>query len=394
MRVLFWVQHLLGSGHLKRAVTLAQAMQDEGLQVTLVNGGPPADWLLPPNMELVQLPSIRTRDRHFSALVDEADRPVDDALWDRRRAHLLELLARLEPRVLITEMFPFGRRSFGTELVPWLETAAKMRPKPWRLCSIRDILVNKGETRRYLWMRDMVLAHYDRVLVHTDPKLIPFGLTFPFADALQEWLIDTGYVVDATTPAVTTDGQGADGKGEVLVSAGGGRVGTALLEVAIEARALTRLRDAPWRLIAGGSYDEAALAALRAKLPPGMILERQRRDFSTLLANSLLSVSQAGYNTVVEGLRLGKPLVLVPFETDAETEQWIRAERVASLGLAAIVRERELTPSTLARAVDLALARPHGARAGFDFDGVAKSARIVRELADRSAERGGEAGPS
>ena len=155
---------------------------------------------------------------------------------------------------------------------------------------------------------------------------------------------------------------------------------------------MTRLHDAPWRLIAGGSYDEAALAALRAKLPSGMILERQRRDFSTLLANSLLSVSQAGYNTVVEGLRLGKPLVLVPFETDAETEQWIRAERVASLGLAAVVRERELTPSTLARAVDLALARPPGARAGFDFDGVAKSARIVRELADRSAERGGEAG--
>lgn len=387
MRVLFWVQHLLGSGHLKRAVTLAQAMQDEGLQVTLVNGGPPADWLLPPNMELVQLPPIRTRDRHFSALVDEADRPVDAALWDRRRAHLLELLARLEPRVLITEMFPFGRRSFGTELVPWLETAAKMRPKPWRLCSIRDILVNKGETRRYLWMRDMVLAHYDRVLVHTDPKLIPFGLTFPFADALQEWLIDTGYVVDATTPVLTTDG-----RGEVLVSAGGGRVGSALLEVAIEARPLTRLRDAPWRLIAGGGYDEAALAALRTKLPSGMILERQRRDFSALLANSLLSVSQAGYNTVVEGLRLGKPLVLVPFETDAETEQWIRAERVASLGLAAVVREKELTPSTLARAVDLALARPPGARAGFDFDGVAKSARIVRELADRSAESCGEAG--
>ncbi len=381
MRVLFWVQHLLGSGHLKRAATLAQAMQNEGLQVTLVNGGPPADWLLPDGVELVQLPALRARDRHFSAIVDEADRPVDEALWDRRRAQLLDLLARLQPQVLITEMFPFGRRIFGTELVPWLETAAKMQPKPWRLCSIRDILVNKGETRRYLWMRDMALAHYDRVLVHTDPKLVPFGLTYPFADALEGLLVDTGYVVDATTHAATTDGQG-----EVLVSAGGGRVGSALIEVAIEARPLTRLRDAPWRLIAGGSRGDTALAALRAKLPSGMILERQRGDFSALLANSLLSVSQAGYNTVVEGLRLGKPLVLVPFETEAETEQWIRAERVASLGLAAVVRERDLTPSTLARAVDLALERPPPARAKFDFDGVAKSARLVRDLAERSGK--------
>jgi len=80
MRVLFWVQHLLGSGHLKRAATLAQAMQNEGLQVTLVNGGPPADWLLPDDVELVQLPALRARDRHFSAIVGEADRPVDAAL--------------------------------------------------------------------------------------------------------------------------------------------------------------------------------------------------------------------------------------------------------------------------------------------------------------------------
>ena len=46
-------------------------------------------------------------------------------------------------------------------------------------------------------MRDLALAHYDRILVHTDPQLIPFDLTFPFAAALRDRLVDTGYVVDA-----------------------------------------------------------------------------------------------------------------------------------------------------------------------------------------------------
>ena len=38
-KVLFYVQHLLGIGHLKRATTLARAMTDAGLQVTVVSGG-------------------------------------------------------------------------------------------------------------------------------------------------------------------------------------------------------------------------------------------------------------------------------------------------------------------------------------------------------------------
>ena len=38
-RVFFYVQHLLGIGHLKRAATLARALAAEGLQVTLASGG-------------------------------------------------------------------------------------------------------------------------------------------------------------------------------------------------------------------------------------------------------------------------------------------------------------------------------------------------------------------
>jgi predicted glycosyltransferase len=121
-----------------------------------------------------------------------------------------------------------------------------------------------------------------------------------------------------------------------------------------------------------------------------MALDRHRADFDALFANSLLSVSQAGYNTVVEGLRLGKPMVLVPFETASETEQRIRAERLASLGLAEAVWESALTASSLARAIDAAYRRPVSAGPGPDLalnlDGAATTARLVTALARRPAE--------
>jgi predicted glycosyltransferase len=350
MQVLFWVQHLLGTGHLKRAATVARALAEAGLRVTLVSGGPPAPWLMPRGVELVQLPWVRARDLAFSGLVDADDRPLDDALRAARRARLVELFQARAPQVVITEMFPFGRRAFRFELLPLLEAVAKARPRPWLVCSVRDVLVQKSTVERYLWMRDLALAHYDRVLAHTDPALIPFGHTFPYADALGQRLVSTGYVVEPGPPASAGD--------EVLVSAGGGRVGRALLAAAIRARPLSRARDQPWRLIAGGGVDAASLAVLEAERSAGLTLERQRDDFQSLLAKCLLSVSQAGYNTVMEVLRLDKPMVLVPFETMTETEQRIRAERLSGLGLAETVWGTELTPSRLARAIDRVLSRP------------------------------------
>ena len=51
-------------------------------------------------------------------------------------------------------------------------------------------------------------------------------------------------------------------------------------------------------------------------------------------------------------------MVLVPFETATETEQRIRAERLASLGLAEAVWESELAASSLAGAIDRAWRSP------------------------------------
>lgn len=377
MQVLIWVQHMLGTGHFKRAATLAEAMAADGLDVTLVSGGPPVDWISTEGVRLEQLPAIRARDRQFSGMVDMDGQPISQVFLAKRRAKLMSVFARARPRVVLTEMFPFGRRAFRVELMRLLEAAAGFRPRPWIVSSVRDILVAKGEAQRYDWMRDAVLKYYDHVLVHTDPQLVPFDLTFPHARAIESKLVMTGYVTE-TLPSQEQRHQMLTP--EVLVSAGGGRVGGKLIETAITARSLSRLKDVPWRIIAGGHADQAEFDALQAKLPEGVTLTGPDKNFQARLANSLLSISQAGYNTVVEGLRLGKRMVLVPFETASETEQSVRAERLAEMGFAETIREASLTPESLARAVDVALDRPPPQVIDIDLDGLTNTVRFVREL--------------
>ncbi|MDJ0980401.1 MAG: glycosyl transferase, partial [Kiloniellales bacterium] len=122
-RVLFYVQHLLGIGHLKRAALICRALTKAGLETTLVSGGLPVPGLDIGGARLRQLPPLRSADMSFSALLDEAGRPIDEAWQEQRRDLLLATFRELRPEALVVEMYPFGRRQMRFELIPLLETA-------------------------------------------------------------------------------------------------------------------------------------------------------------------------------------------------------------------------------------------------------------------------------
>lgn len=377
-RCLFWVQSLLGAGHLRRALLLADAFVGRGAAVTLVNGGMPGPWPTPAGVDLVQLPPITAKDADFRNLVDGSGTPVTPSYWAARRERLMDLLAATRPQALLTEMFPFGRRAFRSELLPWLAAAKERAGPPVVVASVRDVLVSKPDPSRYAWMAETCRTFYDKVLVHGDERLLPFGLSFPLVDALGERVVHTGFV----RPPIETDDSHDDTVPAVLVSAGGGAVGAALLEAALAARPMTSLADEPWLLVGGRNLPDSAFAALRKTLPPGCALERYRPDLPALMARCHVSVSQAGYNTVVEGLMAGARMVLVPFAGGGEDEQERRAGRLAELGLAEPVNEAVLTPDRLAAAIDRAASRPQPAVSGWSFDGAERSAAILARLVE------------
>ncbi|MBK3736605.1 glycosyl transferase family 28, partial [Azospirillum brasilense] len=352
MRVLFHVQHLLGIGHDRRAALITRGLAKAGVAVTVLRGGHPVPGIdYGPAAEIVQLPPARAADSGFKTLLDEHDRPIDDAWRARRRAAVLETHERVRPDALLVESFPFGRRAFRFELLPLLEAAKAGGAVT--ACSVRDILVTKAKPERLEETVSTVERLFDHVLVHGDPELIPFAATFPAAARIADRIRYTGYVAAPQGGAAT----GADGTGEVIVSVGGGAVGLPLLRAALAVRASTPAGlDARWRLLAGPDVPEAAFRALVADAPPGTIVERARPDFPALLRRCRLSISQAGYNTVLDVLQAGCRAVVVPFAAGSETEQATRARLLEERGRLAVVDEATLTPETLAAGVAKALA--------------------------------------
>lgn len=363
MKVFFYVQHLLGIGHLKRAATLAQALRAGGFEVTLASGGEPVAGI-----PVLQLPPAKS-DASFKMLYDEHGKPVDDA-WKARRAQLLVgAFQKTNPGVLLVELFPFGRRQMRFELLPLLDAAKQTSPRPLVVCSVRDLLQPNAapNAAREDEALERFERHFDKLLVHGDPGVASFDVSFAAAARLAGKLHYTGYVVEEI-PA------GEAGKDEVLVSAGGGAVGRRLLETALRARELTSVRDRIWRILAG--VNAADIETLKV---PGVIVERARQDFTVRLRNCVLSVSQAGYNTVMETLRARARAVLVPFAAGAEAEQTLRAKLLAARGLVEVLEESALSAASLAAAVDRAAVAPRPAPGAIDLDGARRSVQLLRE---------------
>ena len=379
-RAFFYVQHLLGIGHLKRAVMLARAMAATGMEVTLASGGLPVPELAADgnlgDVRFVQLPPVSAADLRFKSLLSADGRQVDDE-WKRARGDaLLAAWRAADPHVLVIELFPFGRRQMRFELLPLLDAAAARRTAI--ACSVRDVLGGQKSAQRQEETLDLVERYFDRVLVHGDPGVIAFDRTFPAADRIAGRIEYTGYVVDAVQGA-----DGSAGRGEVIVSAGGGAVGAGLLEAAIRAKPLTALRDRTWRILAGDNLPDSDFRGLARLVAgeSGTVLERSRPDFTTLLANCALSVSQAGYNTLMEIVCAGARAVVVPFARGQETEQTLRARCFAGRGLLDIVEESALSPEALAAAINLAAGRPRPSPDSINLDGARRSAASIMRLA-------------
>jgi predicted glycosyltransferase len=382
-RVFFYVQHLLGIGHLKRAATLARAMQAHGLGVTIVSGGHDVPGLDIGKAELVQLAPIRAVDKFFKILVDENGRVIDDAFKAERRDRLREAFSARRPAALVIELFPFGRRQLAFELLPLIE-AARTAGVPV-ICSVRDILVAPPKPERIEEMLDRAQRLFDLILVHGDPKLIAFDATFPLAHRISDRIRYTGYVVDK--PVVAAARNSDTGEGQVIVSAGGGAVSEPLLDAVFAARPLTRFRDRPWRVLIGHNLADAKFRAYRDGAAAGFIVERARPDFTSLLGVAALSVSQGGYNTVLEVLAAGLRAVVVPYSGGLETEQTLRARLLAARGLLQAVPEEGLTPASLAAAIERAAVSPAPDLAGLDTGGGEKTAKIIAAAIAAAAVR-------
>ncbi|MEL7100542.1 MAG: glycosyltransferase [Pseudomonadota bacterium] len=356
MRVLIVVTHLLGTGHLARALVLGRAFADAGWQVRVASGGRAVPHLDATGVDLVQLPAVHVEGTDFGTL-HGPDGPAS-ARYMQARQHAL--LACLDPRpdLLVTELFPFGRRSLRAEFGALLDAAAGIPA----LASIRDILAPPSKPARATWTEEVIARHYTGVLVHSDPSLIPLAASWPVTPALADVLHYTGFVAPPMPVAVDASA------GEVLVTAGGGAVGHKMFTVAAEAAAADPHRT--WRCLT------------RAEItgPPNMLVEPPRPDFRNLLPKAAALVGMCGYNTAMDVLQTGVPALFVPFDDGGEVEQSLRAGALSDQPGIAVMRSAQLTGPTLLAALTRVSAAPARPARTAGMDGAAQTVRIARKL--------------
>lgn len=376
-RILIAVTHLLGIGHLVRARQLARVLARAGHQVTLASGGMP-DGREAVGYRFVQLPPVRTEGTDFRNLLDENGETATPERLAARRERLTALARELSPDIVVTEHFPFGRRQLAGEFLALIAVAKAANPRALVLSSIRDVLVAPQRPDRLAEAAERIATLFDAVLVHGDPQVLPLEASWPVTPEIAGKLVYTGYL--AELPALP--GTPAESSGMILVSGGGSAAALPLFDAALAAARLLPQRS--FHLLIGRGVAEADVVDLRQSAPDNARVEWARPDFPALLAGCALSISQAGYNTVLDLLQAGRPALLVPFDAGNETEQALRAAALARAGLARIATVAE-GPQALAAAIEGALAQGAPPTAKVDLDGAEGTvAAITHLLAGRS----------
>lgn len=378
MRITIVVTHLLGTGHLARALTLGRAFAAKGDTVTVISGGKPVPHFDSAGLELVQLPPLQSDGTDFFRLLTDGAAVADDTYYTARSASLLGHMTQSAPDVLITELFPFGRRSLKAEFQALLQNARALPSRPLILASIRDILAPPSKPAKVAYADTLVDQFYDGVLVHSDPQVVPLESSWPVSDLLRTNLHYTGFVAPAAPAATATQ------TGGILVSAGGGTVGDTLFQAACAAAAMDPSRA--WRMLVGG--DAARRAAWADCAPPNMQVEAPRPDFRSLLMGAAASVSMCGYNTALDVLQTGVPAVLIPFDDGGEVEQSLRAEALGALPGIATLPQATLDGAALGEALDHVITAERRPPKVTGMDGARVTVRIVHCLRSGGSDAG------
>ncbi|WP_282170712.1 glycosyltransferase family protein [Ruegeria atlantica] len=378
MKVMIVVTHLLGTGHLSRALTLGRAFVADGHDTFVVSGGMPAPQLDTAGMTLLGLPPLRSDGTDFTRLLTQAGTVADVGFFAARKTALVEAIRSFAPDVLITELYPFGRRSLTGEFSAALEAARDMHPRPIILGSIRDILAPPSKPSKAERAEQIVAEHYDGILVHSDQNVVPLNVSWPVSELLEGRLFYTGFVA----PLAPTPHKDATGKGEVLVSAGGGSVGQPIFRAAIEAA--RKMSNRRWRLLVGGQDAKARITELQKQVEGAPVtLEAVRPDFRQMLPHAAASVSMCGYNTALDILQAGTAAVFIPFDDGNEVEQSLRARTLAEMPAIDVIASKDLNGDLLAQAVGRVISSEPRPVSDQGFDGAAQSVRVAKELLER-----------
>jgi predicted glycosyltransferase len=361
-RILLYSHDTFGLGHLRRnlaiAGRLAQTFPDGSL--LLLSGSPVAQqFALPPGADIVKLPSVTKVGHEHYVAHGLAVSPGE--ILALRRGLILETVTTFKPDLLLVDHAPLGMRG---ELRPALEYVRANLPQARTVLGLRDIL-DEPAVVRATWREQEVYGAletlYDRLVIYGVPEVCDPVAAYALPPAVAERTRFCGYIRrdDPLIPPAEVRRALALSTGEqfVLVTAGGGGDGMPVEETYVQG---LLLRPAAWTsvLVTGPFMPDVERTRLETlcRGVPSVLLSHFERDLPSLMRAADLVVTMGGYNSLCEVTGSGTHAIVIP-RTTPRTEQLLRAQAFARLGLVDLLLPDEATPAGLRDAVEGALAR-------------------------------------
>jgi len=385
VRIATYSPGMVGLGHLRRNASIAQALRTSELHAAVVmiaEAWQAGSLPMPAGVDCLTLPSLRkdSEDHYVARYVDIPDRE----LIDLRRRAIRGALEALDPDVLLVDHLPLGAAGELTDTLESLRARGRTRC----VLGLRDVLQDRGVVRK-LWADraylDATRRFYDAVWVYSDPAVCDLLREHRVLNGIAGRVRFTGYLDQrprlefARSFADSLNGERPTGR-FALCLVGGGFDGATLIETFLR----TELPPGMTGVVMAGPYlpDETRQRLRRIASERG---DMQVIDFLPdaigLVADAERIISMGGYNTICEILSLEKRALIVP-RISPGREQWIRARRLAEMGLLDVLHPSRLAPDAIAAWLRREPAAPLRTRSRVDLGGLSRIPGLLAELLD------------
>jgi len=384
-RMLIYSHDTFGLGHLRRSLNLAAALVEEvpDLSILIVTGSALAHCFpLPPRVDYVKLPAVRkVGSEQYSSR--SLEMPDDDVLSIRANL-LLRTVRDFKPNLLLVDHSPAGMRG---ELRPSLAWLRDNLPGCETIIGLRDIvddpqvvIENWREQDLYRLLEEV----YDHVVVYGSRSFYDPVVEYAFPPVLAERTRFLGHVVEeiGQLPQAKTESR------RIVVTAGGGD-GAVDEVVGVFLEMLKRGglgQDIETVVLPGPLAPPELMATLKtAAAQTGTVIHQLVESTSPFMAAADLVICTGGYNTTMQMLRYGKRALVIP-RMMHRREQYLRAARLAQMGLIKMMLPEEIDPENLRAAISALLAEPREpltegrARGDIRFGGAAAMAAFCAAL--------------
>jgi predicted glycosyltransferase len=355
-------------GNIRRMLAVSEYLIETtpDLSILLITGSPVIhDLRLPERLDYIKLPCLtRTASNVYSAKT--LGTGIDETM--RLRADLILAAAmHFRPDLVLVDKKPCGVKNELARTLDYFKARSNARIA----LVLRDIL-DSPETTIPVWnshrYSEQIASYYDKVFVLGVPEIFDPRVEYALPPAVSAKTVFCGYLGKrrATSRAAMREEAGvAPDERLVLVTAGGGEDGHPIVQTYCAALPLIHRLGGIRSVIITGPEMPAPQRDMVCSTTAG----NPRVSCRTFVDNMMaymeaadLIVSMGGYNTVCELLSSGKRGIVIP-RAEPVAEQWIRAERMARLGLFSVIHPRDLTPTVLAKAVGSELDTNADARA-------------------------------